>query len=719
MLDIPDDWQTPETPIDFIIVGGGAGGCPLAARLAERGFTVLVLEMGPGTPPPDATSVVENTLVPLLHPETTEDPRHQLNYFVNQRGDTPADANDDTGVYYPRAQGLGGCSIHNAMITICGPSEDWDEIAELTGDMSWRAQNMRVYFQRVERCLYARPETLWEKIKAKFGHDVWENSRHGRSGWLTTSMADRAFLKRDKSMLRVVLSAASSSLHAGMDNLATWLRSLATASTRPSLDPNHWETMQSRRVGIVQIPCAIDERGRRSSPRERLLQAQSQCNERLLIRSGVLVTRIKFEGQRAVGVEILPKAHAYQADPLSEKITPDELASAKSIRCRHEVILSAGTFSTPQLLMLSGIGDPDILKQTPAGPLDAEQTPGIPVLHPLAGVGRNLQDRYEVPVISTLKKPFGSLAGVGLSSKRPAAEHDEQLKQWQAYGGAAGFANAGIYSSNGGLIGIFKRSSQENEVPDLFIMALAGRFAGYKPGWSSPDELIPADSPHSESRQHRTVSWLLLKARTRNRLGYVRLRSKDPTRRPEINFRNFDTPAEPSVKQSADATSDLEAMAEGIEFIKTMLKPGIDDGSISKFELPGMKPDQDVKDWIRETAWGHHACGTCCMGIDAHNSVVDSRFRVHGLTGLRIVDASVFPRIPGYFIASSIYMIAEKAADVLSEEYLPKDMQDQATASNTPIIKSLPETVQRACFPAELEAAEAKLIRQRRKAAGL
>jgi choline dehydrogenase len=718
MLDIPDDWQTPETPLDFIIVGGGAAGCPLAARLAERGYKVLVLEMGPAKPPPAENSAVENTEVPLLHPETTEDPRHQLNYFVNQRGETPTHATDETGVYYPRAQGLGGCSIHNAMITICGPSEDWDEIAELTGDMSWRAQNMRTYFQRVERCLYARPESLWEKLKAKFGNNLWESSRHGQTGWLTTSMADLSFLKRDKSMLRVVLSAASTSLHAGMDNVGGWLRSFASARTRPSLDPNHWETMQSRRVGIVQIPCAIDERGRRSSPRDRLRLAQSEFKERLMIRSGVLVTQIQFEGKRAVGVDILPKAHAYQADPNADKVAAIDRELIKTIRCRNEVILCAGTFSSPQLLMLSGIGDPELLKQIPAGPFDNEQSPGIPVLHPLPGVGRNLQDRYEVPVISTLKKPFGSLAGVGLSSKLPAAEHDQQLKQWQAFGAAAGFANAGIYSSNGGLIGILRRSKQENEVPDLFVMALAGKFAGYKPGWSSPEELIPetSDNPGSGSRQHRTVSWLLLKARTRNRSGYVRLRSKDPTRRPEINFRNFET----SEENRLDAVSDLDAMAEGVEFIQEILKPGLADGSISNVELPGLKPDQEIKDWIRETAWGHHASGTCCMGpADQGNAVVDSRFRVHGLSGLRVVDASIFPRIPGYFIASSVYMIAEKAADVLSEEYPMSKCGHEQLKSSAPILRSLPETINRTCFPAELEAAEAKLIRQRRKAAGL
>ena len=69
---------------------------------------------------------------------------------------------------------------------------------------------------------------------------------------------------------------------------------------------------------------------------------------------------------------------------------------------------------------------------------------------------------------------------------------------------------------------------------------------------------------------------------------------------------------------------------------------------------------------MRDNAWGHHACGTCAIGVDTDpNAVLDSQFRVRGVTGLRVVDASVFPRIPGYFIVTAVYMISEKAADVI------------------------------------------------------
>src|SRR4051812_33227729 len=95
MLNIPDGWRDRDrTPIDFIIAGAGAGGAPLAARLVERGYTVLVLEMGPETPDPPADAAVEPTEVPLLHPATTEDTRHSLRFFVKHFEGDPAESRD-------------------------------------------------------------------------------------------------------------------------------------------------------------------------------------------------------------------------------------------------------------------------------------------------------------------------------------------------------------------------------------------------------------------------------------------------------------------------------------------------------------------------------------------------------------------------------------------------------------------------------------------------
>ena len=134
---------------DYIVVGSGAGGGPLAARLAERGFRVLVIEAGSSKTamtPPDPSPEV--SLVPALHALSTEDPELSWRFFVRHY-DNPLAGQDpkwhtprpdqgenetNEGIFYPRAAALGGCTIHNAMITIAGPDSDWDDLADFLED---------------------------------------------------------------------------------------------------------------------------------------------------------------------------------------------------------------------------------------------------------------------------------------------------------------------------------------------------------------------------------------------------------------------------------------------------------------------------------------------------------------------------------------------------------------------------------------------------------
>ena len=153
---------------------------------------------------------------------------------------------------------------------------------------------------------------------------------------------------------------------------------------------------------------------------------------------------------------------------------------------------------------------------------------------------------------------------------------------------------------------------------------------------------------------------MVLKGHTANTAGEVTLRSPNPRDTPVVNFHYFD-------EGSGPRGEDLKAVVEGVKLVRQIASTLRKDGRIAEEESPGASFDTDEKlmEFVKNEAWGHHASCTCPIGAEPRGGVLSGDFKVHGTERLRVVDASVFPRAPGLFIVSAVYMIGEKAADVI------------------------------------------------------
>ncbi|KAH8680819.1 hypothetical protein BX600DRAFT_520041 [Xylariales sp. PMI_506] len=639
---------------DYVIVGSGPGGGPLAARLAIAGKKVLLLEAGSD----QGNQTVYQ--VPALNLQSSEKAEMAWDYYVNHYSDLDMQKKDSKmtyrlpsgelyvgldpptgatplGILYPRSGTLGGCGSHNALITIYPHESDWQQIADLTGDDSWNPANMRKYFERLERSTYLPNGIVG----------------HGFNGWLTTSVTWLGLAIEDLKIITMIQGAATA---LGMGLLGIVLTTIEGLLQVLTLDINADFPGRDQTTGLYQVPIAVDD-GVRNGPREFVLSTASALNldgsrrYHLDIQLNTLVTKVRFDSSgstpRAIGVDFLQGESLYRADPRATTVsTAAGVPGSVNVTAGSgEVIISAGAFNSPQILKLSGIGAAAELAGF-----------GIPIVADLPGVGTNMQDRYEATVIGVSDTNF--TIAEDCTFLRTPPQDDPCLRAWEA-----GTRNddRGIYASNGISVGVVYKSSAAGSAddPDLFLSGAPAYFKGYYPGYS-----------YNATADVRHWTWIVLKAHSRNAAGTVRLASADPRDMPLIDFNSFSNYTNAAGSPGA---LDLQAVRDGMALARQMFADIIPlEGSFSEvwpgvgFKDGGENDDDSLNDFIRREAWGHHASCTNPIGPDSDPmAVLNSDFTVKGTQGLRVVDASVFPKIPGFYLATPIYMISEKAADVI------------------------------------------------------
>jgi choline dehydrogenase-like flavoprotein len=527
-------------PFDFVMVGGGSGGCTVAGRLSEDPKTsVAILEAGGAG---DNWVVTTPGALALMVPS-------KLN---NWAFDTVPQAGLQGRIgYQPRGKGLGGSSAINAMVYIRGHRSDYDQWAAL-GNIGWSYADVLPYFKRSE------------------DNADFDGEYHGKGGPLAVNR-----LRTDNPVQQTFLQAARE----------------AQFRIREDFNAEDHEGL-----GIYQV---TQRNGERWSAARAYVHPHMGTRANLRVETEAQATRILFEGNRAVGVEYR------QGDAI------------KQIRARRDVIVSSGAFQTPQLLLLSGVGDSAALA-----------THGIATTHHLPGVGQNLQDHPDFIFAYLSDSPY--FTGMSFSG---IAHQLRAILQYRR-------ERRGPMTSNFAECGGFLKTRPDLDIPDIqlhFGMAIV-------------------DDHGRKRRWGRGFSCHVCLLRPKSR-GSVSLQTTDPFAAPAID---------PNFLGEAD---DLESMVAGYKTTRRLMEtPALQ--ALQKREMftADIETDDDIRALLRARVdTVYHPVGTARMGNDAM-AVVDPKLRVHGLEGLRIVDASVMPTLIGGNTNAATIMIGEKAADMIKAE---------------------------------------------------
>jgi len=536
-----------DTRYDFIIVGGGSAGSALGNRLsAAPSNRVLVLEAGRSDYRFDAF---------IQMPAALTFPIGSRFYDWKYESE-PEPFMNDRRIYHARGKVLGGSSSINGQIFQRGNALDYERWAADPGMETWDYAHCLPYFKRMETCLAAAADDPFR------GHDGPLVLERGPA----TNPLFTAFFKATQ--------------EAGYDLTD---------------DVNGF-----RQEGFAPFDRNI-HRGRRLSASRAYLHPVMGKRKNLTVRTRAFVTRILFEGDRAVGVEYSHGGGSTQR------------------AMAGEVVLAGGAINTPQLLLLSGVG--------PAADLEAL---GIPVVRDLPGVGGNLQDHLEVYIQYACTQPVSMQPAATQKWRRPFVG-----AQWL-------FLRSGPGATNHFEGGGFVRSNDDVAYPNLMFhfLPLAIRYDG-SAGAAGHGYQVHVGPMYSDAR------------------GSLTLSSTDPRVHPALRFNYLST--------DQDRREWVEAVRVARNILTQHAMDPYNGGETSPG--PSVSTDEEVLDWVRrdaETAL-HPSC-TARMGVDDASVVDPLTMGVHGLDGLRVVDASAMPYVTNGNIYAPVMMLAEKAADLILDE---------------------------------------------------
>lgn len=467
---------------------------------------------------------------------------------------------DNKKIYLPRGKTLGGCSSINAMAYVRGNREDYNDWAKM-GNEGWSFGEVLPYFKKSES------NEQYEQMDAGY---------HGKNGELNAT-----FSKEFNTV---------------------YAEAFITAGNNMGI-PKNKDYNGENQEGIGYFQFTTKGGKRHSGAVAFLKPAMKRPNLTVMTKSPV--KRIIIKDDRAIGVEF------YKGKKTQE------------VFANHEVILSAGAFHSPQLLMLSGIGDSDTLKEQ-----------GINLLHNLPGVGKNLQDHLFCAVSAAAKQQEGL---------------NHYIKPWAKIKALMNY----VFNKKGAFTAspleayaFFNVDNLKDRVNCEFHFAPMYVGRGY--------DYDMYDLTTYPTTDGFTILPTLLRPKSR---GYIGLRSSNPLDAPVIQP-NFLTEKE-----------DLDILVKGIQFALKMLQDDVFKPYIKEITAPfDYSSEAGIVAHIKKAVETvYHPVGTCKMGQDSM-AVVDARLKVRGIKGLRVIDASIMPTIVSGNTNAPVYMIAEKGADMILED---------------------------------------------------